>query len=53
MIDGKKYILYETKFDSETRTFTGWTIDYEDETNQKITFFEQYRLIFSEDYQRI
>ena len=49
----KKYILYETKFDKEARTFTGWRIDYEDETNEKIKLFWQYRFVFSEDYQRI
>ena len=32
MVSDKKYILYETKFDKETRTFTGWSIFYEDET---------------------
>ncbi len=36
MFNGKKYILYETKFDWKTMTFNGWKIIYEDETNQKI-----------------
>ncbi len=53
MHDGKKHILYETKFDKETRKFTGWIIVNEDDDNQKIKSVYQYRLIFSEDYHRI
>ena len=30
MINMKKYWLYETNFEKETRTFTGWLIIYED-----------------------
>jgi len=48
-----KYNLYETKFDKETRTFTGWRIEFENEKKNIINTFYQYRLIFSEDYQRI
>ena len=33
MQDNENFILYETKFDKETRTFTGWKIIYEDEAN--------------------
>ena len=45
--------MLETKFDVQTKTFTGWQIIYEDDANQIIKLFWQYRLVISEDYQRI
>ena len=50
MNKGKKIFFYETKFDLETRTFSGWNIFFEDEINQKIKGFNQYRFKFSQDY---
>ena len=32
MYDGKKYELFETKFDKKTRIFTGWTVILADES---------------------
>ena len=35
----KKYDFYETKYDPETKTFTGWTIEYKNKEKNDIKKF--------------